>query len=162
MSAANIPFYLDQVIRHRLSTVEDPGAGGEILIENNGDAICICRTATAESRTFEDADHFGVGQKLTVVLDVHGGDLTLPGAVVLNAAGSAATFIVTVIDGVHAWAQIADSVVPVPYTLVPADTSGVGTILETPTEQNLADIIKALSVALEDAGFITDVITQAS
>lgn len=108
MSAGSILTQLDAALQEGIADVTDPGASGTIEFDTPlGYAVCRVTTAGAESRTLQDADTFGTGQLLLVILEVDGGDLTISSDdtdVVLSAAGEFALF--TVVTNTAAQAKV--------------------------------------------------------
>jgi hypothetical protein len=164
MSAHRLLFDLDSVLRHKFADVEDPGASGEIGIENNALAICRVTTATSESRTVEDADNFAVGQRLLVVLENDGGDLTIDtdaADVVLDTAGQFAEFVVTNDGTNNVWSTVSASNQTAGVNL-PA-SAGTYEFAVTPDADDAVAGILAIVSALDTAGLIDgSAITQAT
>ena len=74
-----------QQYKHRGAdwVIPDPGNAGAISNEYSG--VCVMTTAAAETRTLAIPSY--VGQRLTLVLDVDGGDAVVTVAAAFNPAG---------------------------------------------------------------------------
>lgn len=99
-NAQQLPLAVRRALEnHFYDTYPDPGSGGTISIGEVGIGICRVTTAGAESRALPAASGYPIGQRLVVILETDGGDLTITGAedgsVSLDDAGDFAEFIVT-------------------------------------------------------------------
>lgn len=114
MSAYNVLNELGRARDASASFVLDPGASGVIrpLVTDVG--VCELVSTGAQSRSLETAAVHGVGTRLIVILKTDGGDVTVTGSddgsVVLNDAGDYAIFIVTNVNGTHAWRTLNNGV----------------------------------------------------
>lgn len=95
-SANTLPLAIDRCLRMGFFREKDPGSGGTLSFANNGNAVFLISTSGAESRALPTASSYGVGTRVLVILEKHGGNLTITGAtssVVLDEAGGTAEFV---------------------------------------------------------------------
>lgn len=107
MSGYNVLNDLGRARDANASVVRDPGASGVIRPLATDQGVCELVSATTETRSLESASVHGVGTILYVILKTDGGDVTLTGSddgsVVFGDAGDFAIFMVTNVNGTHAW-----------------------------------------------------------
>lgn len=166
MSAQKLAHDLDAGLRSVVFDVADPGASGTISPEYQGFAICRVTTAAAESRVLGNAAKYGVGQRLLVVFQTDGGNLTIDSDdddVVLTAAGHFAEFVVVPTSTTaKAWRLVASSVQTAGGADIPA-SAGTYEFLATETAADAVAGILAILAALDTAGLIdASGITQAT
>lgn len=109
MAAQNAPYEMMNAVKR----VVDPGSGGTFTIPGH-DCVCAVTTGGAESRKLPAASGVKAFTRVSVLLEVDGGDLTLTvvGGGTLDGSNTTATFdaakemldlIVLDINGTHEW-----------------------------------------------------------
>ena len=169
MSAQKLAHDLDAAFQHQILEVSDPGSGGTISPEYQGLSICRVTTAGAETRVAASAAKYGVGQRLLVILEVAGGNLTVDTDdtdVILTTAGQFAEFVVVKTSAsAKAWRMVASSTRTAGVNL-PASAGTYEFLVDDTGEPQANDAIAgilAIVAALDTAGLIDGSgITQAT